>query len=210
MLCNPKMCINRSNELHDIFTDGNGWHSEYLAFGSDEQPAKTAVKFGTIRDLLWVNNLLLFPCYEVDNLEFMACLQLPWNREMNQPLSMTQCFLRLCMACPVTLRFRQCFSLTFIFSNPYHSTDRCLGSLTQKQWRKTKQSKANQNAKKKKKKKNLNLWKNIFCSLQFYTSEGLRSEDNFNSRFQFKEVKIFLNILTARTKELIKFIKKKY
>lgn len=74
MLCNPKMCISRSNELHDIFTDGSGWHSEYLAFGSDEQPAKTAVKFGTIRDLLRVNNLLLFLCYEADNLEFMACL----------------------------------------------------------------------------------------------------------------------------------------
>lgn len=36
----------------DIFTDGDGWHSEDLAFGSDERPAKAAVKFGTIRDLL--------------------------------------------------------------------------------------------------------------------------------------------------------------
>lgn len=60
----------------DIFTDGDGWHSEYLAFGSDERSAKAAVKFGTTRDLLRVNNLLLFLCYEVDNLEFMACLEI--------------------------------------------------------------------------------------------------------------------------------------
>lgn len=58
----------------NIFTDGDGWHSEYLAFGRDERPAKAAVKFGTIRDLFLVNSLLLFLCYEVDNLEFMACL----------------------------------------------------------------------------------------------------------------------------------------
>lgn len=35
----------------DIFTDGDGWHSEYLAFGSEARPAKAAVKFGTIQDL---------------------------------------------------------------------------------------------------------------------------------------------------------------
>lgn len=58
----------------DIFTHGDVWHSEYLTFGSDERPAKAPVKFGTIRDLLQVKSLLLFLCYEVDNLEFMACL----------------------------------------------------------------------------------------------------------------------------------------
>lgn len=58
----------------DIFSDGNGWHSEHLVFGSDEQPAQAAEKFGTIWDLFRAKNLLLFLFYEVDNVEFMACL----------------------------------------------------------------------------------------------------------------------------------------
>lgn len=49
----PRSCASVEAMNHtDIFTDGDGWHSEDLAFGSDERPAKAAVKFGTIRDLL--------------------------------------------------------------------------------------------------------------------------------------------------------------
>lgn len=47
----PKRCALVEAMNHtDIFTDGDGWHSEYLAFGSDEWAAKAAVKFGTIQN----------------------------------------------------------------------------------------------------------------------------------------------------------------
>lgn len=131
----------------DVFSDGDGWHSEYSAFGSDEQPAQAAEKFGTIWDLFRANNLLPFLCYEVDNLEFMACLVISCPKEGKWITLLLWCsvFLhyirsvlwhiyRLYMVCPVAHCFRQCFGLTFIFSNPYHNSDRSLRSLIQKLW----------------------------------------------------------------------------
>lgn len=123
------------NHMDDL-SDGNGWHSEYLAFGRDEQPAQAAEKFGTIWDLFRANNLLLFLFYEVDNLESMACLVISCPKEGKWVSLFLWCsvFLHYIMVCPVALCFSQCFGLAFIFSNLYHNSDICLRSLTLKLW----------------------------------------------------------------------------